>query len=302
MKIKRIITMIMIFIVCLLFLAGCATLSKVKKEAKIRFSGYEEKSTTVQTSLGKITFIDEGQGQPLLICHGICGGYDQAYDAANEIRDQVRVIAPSRFGYPGSDLPEEASMETQVQAFLELLDFLDIEKTYLLATSAGSTVAIKFALMHPDRTKGLILYCSGFPALETSKKKTKYAGPPSLFCSDFAMWLISPLFKPLMGMSPDTLKEILPMKERKAGVIFDAKVTNTVMINNYTEYDLSKLEVPVLVIHAKDDKLADFNKVEAWIPRIKNCTFVPLESGGHLMTDNGEVIREAVKDFILKNI
>lgn len=84
-------------------------------------------------------------------------------------------------------------------------------------------------------------------------------------------------------------------------MIFDAKVTNTVMINNYTEYDLSKLEVPVLIIHAKDDKLADFNKVEAWVPRIKNCTFVPLESGGHLMTDNGEVIRNAVKDFLNEN-
>lgn len=301
MKIKRIAVMIMIFIVCLLFLAGCATFSKVKKEARIRFSGYEEKTDSLQTSLGKITFIDEGQGKPLLICHGICGGYDQAYDAANEIREDFRVIAPSRFGYPGSDLPKEATTEMQVQAFLELLDFLNIKKTYLLATSAGSTVAIKFALIHPERTKGLILYCSGFPATEARKKKMKYAGPPSLFCSDFAMWLISPLFKPLMGMSPDTLKEILPMKDREAGVIFDAKVTNTVMINNYTEYDLSELEVPVLIIHAKDDKLADFNKVEAWVPRIKNCTFVPLESGGHLMTDNGEVIRNAVKDFLNEN-
>ena len=99
----------------------------------------------------------------------IAGGYPLYYDAANEIRDQFRVIAPSRFGYPGSDLPEEASIEMQVQAFVELLDFLNIENTYLLATSAGSTVAIKFALMHPERTKGLILYCSGFPALEARR-------------------------------------------------------------------------------------------------------------------------------------
>ena len=131
MKAKRIALMIMIFIFCLLFLAGCATFSKVKKEARVRFSGYEEKADSLQTSLGKITFIDEGQGQPLLICHGICGGYDQAYDAANEIREDFRVIAPSRFGYPGSDLPKEATTEMQVQAFLELLDFLNIEKTYL---------------------------------------------------------------------------------------------------------------------------------------------------------------------------
>ena len=72
------------------------------------------------------------------------------------------------------------------------------------------------------------------------------------------------------------------------------------MVNDCAEYDMSKLEVPVLVIHAMDDKMADFKNVEPWIARIKNCPFTKLDRGGHLMEGNSEKIDAAVKNFIAK--
>lgn len=272
----------------------------VKRQAQARFARYESMANMIDTSYGRMSYIDEGQGEVILSCHGICGGYDQAYDTIGERRNAYRILAPSRFGYPGSDMPQNATIEMQVEAFKELLDQLGIEKTYVLATSAGGATAIKFALMYPERTKGLILYCSGYPALKEPEKKITYAGPPAALCDDFFMWLVSPLFKPLMGMEPETLKAILPLKLRKQGIVFDGAVTNTVMVNDYEEYDMSGLEVPVLMIHAKDDKMADFKNVEPWIDRIKNCTFVALESGGHLMEGNSEKIDTAVEKFIAK--
>ena len=274
--------------------------SNYKKRARERFAKYEAMAKIADTSYGKVSYIDEGQGETILICHGICGGYDQAYDTLAKKGNTYRILAPSRFGYLGSDMPEDATIEKQVEAFKELLDQLGIEKTYILGTSAGGATAIKFALMYPERTKGLILYCSSYPELEAPKKKITYAGPPAIMCNDFLMWLVSPLFKPLMGMEPETLNEILPMKPRKDGIVFDAKVSNTVMINNYKEYDMSNLEMPVLMIHAKDDKMADFKKVEPWVDRIRDCTFVALDSGGHLMEGNDKKIDTALEQFITK--
>jgi len=271
-----------------------------KKRAQERFAKYKAMANTADTSYGKMSYIDEGTGEVILICHGICGGYDQAYDTLAKVEHNYRILAPSRFGYPGSDMPENATIEMQVETFKELLDQLGIDKTYVLGTSAGGTTAIKFALKYPERTKGLILYCSGYPALEAPKKEITYAGPPAIMCNDFLMWLASPLFKPLMGMDPKTLNEILPMKPRKDGILFDAKVSNTVMINAYKKYDLRNLERPVLIIHAKDDKMADFKKVEPWIGKIKDCTFVALDSGGHLMQGNDIKIDTALEQFIAK--
>ena len=59
-----------------------------------------------------------------------------------------------------------AAYNAQTAAYVELLDKLGIDKVYLLATSAGGSVAIRFALDYPQRTKGLILYCSAMPPVE----------------------------------------------------------------------------------------------------------------------------------------
>lgn len=299
---------IIIFCLCLIFiLGGCVTFSKVKKEADKNFRFYEEKAKTIKTAYGNLSYLDEGRddsSETILSIHGICGGYDQAYQICSPYAEKYRIIAPSRFGYPGSELPENASIEMQVEALVELLDYLKLDRVYMLTTSAGGTCAIKFALMHPERLKGLIMYSSGvpqYPAAENPKKKIKYAGPPTAFCNDFAMWLISPLFKPLMGMDKKALTLILPMKQRKAGIIFDGKVSNTVMSNYPVEYNLSKIEIPVLIIHSKDDKLAKFEKIDPWILAIKNCTFLPLENGGHMMEGNEGFVNEAVCRFIEEN-
>ena len=268
------------------------------KKATKRFDTYQKKAESVETSYGKITFIDEGEGEVILSCHGICGGYDQAYDTLSDKTENYRVIAPSRFGYPGSDAPKNPSIDNQVEAFVELLDSLNIDKVYVLGTSAGGAIAIKFALLHPERTKGLILYCSGYPATEKPEKEATYVGPPSAICYDFPMWFFSPLFGPLMGMDRETIGLIMPLNERHDGIISDAKISNTDMNNHYEEYDMSKLSVPVLIMHAEDDKLADYNNAALWSKKIPNCTFVSFKTGGHLMTGNSEKINEEFDSFI----
>lgn len=293
--------MIVVSALCIVILLGAINFITVQREARERFASYQEKANTIETTYGNISYIDAGEGEVILSVHGICGGYDQAYDTLADREEDYRILAPSRFGYPGSDMPENPTIEKQVEAFVELLDSLQIDKTYVLATSAGGTTAIKFALMHPERTKGLILYCSGYPALEKPEKEITLAGPPAFLCNDFSMWLISPLFKPIMGMEQSTLKMIMPFADKKEGIVFDGKVTNPDMVNNYQDYDMSKLEVPVLSIHAKDDKLANFDGVEPWIKRIPDCTFVPLEGGGHLMEGNEEVIADALDTFIKRS-
>lgn len=266
--------------------------------AKERFVSYSKRAETIETSYGKMTYIDEGNGETVLVCHGICGGYDQAYDTFADHKDSCRILAPSRFGYPGSDAPKDPGIDSQVEALVELLDAEDIDSTYILGTSAGGATAIKFAIRHPERTKGLILFCSGFPATEEPDKKLTYMGPPAALCRDFPMWFFSPLFGPVMGMDSETISVILPLKERREGILLDARISNTDMDNNYQEYDMRELNVPVLIFHAKDDKLADYDRAAAWAEKIPEVTFVSFKTGGHLMKGNSKAIDAALKDFM----
>lgn len=266
------------------------------KESKERLVAYG--AETVQLSYGNMSYVDTGEGETILSVHGIFGGYDQAYDTCKDFSSDYRIIAPSRFGYLGSDILGDGTPAEQATAYVELLDKLGIDKVYLLATSAGGSVAIRFALDYPERTKGLILYCSAMPFTEKPEKYSEYAGPPVFLCNDFTMFLISPLFDPIMGIEPSTIYSMLPVSDRKNGVVLDASVTNLDMARNYDDYRIEELQVPTLVFHAKDDKLASYTDTEKAVKRFPNCTFIPFESGGHLIAGHGEEIKEAVSKFI----
>ena len=266
------------------------------RESKNRLAAYN--AQTAALSYGDITYVDSGEGEVILSVHGIFGGYDQAYDTCKDFCSDYRIIAPSRFGYLGSDVSGDGTPARQAAAYVELLDKLGIDKVYLLATSAGGSVAIRFALDYPQRAKGLILYCSAMPPVEKPEKYAEYAGPPPFLCNDYIMFLLSPMFDPIMGMEPSTIYSMLPINDRKVGVILDASVTNPDMARDFGEYPIEDLQVPTLIFHAKDDKLASYIETEKAVARFPNCTFISFESGGHLLTGHAEEIKETVSDFV----
>ena len=265
------------------------------KDSKERLASYSAK--TVNLSYGNMSYVDIGKGDVILSVHGIFGGYDQAYDTCKDFSSNYRIIAPSRFGYLGSDILGSGTPAEQATAYVELLDKLGIDKVYLLATSAGGSVAIRFALDYPERTKGLILYCSAMPFTQKPEKCPDYAGPPEFLCNNFAMFIMSPLFEPIMGMEPSTIYSMLPVSERKEGVVLDASVTNLDMARNCDKYNIEELQVPTLIIHAKDDQLASYADTERAVNRFPNCTFVSFEDGGHLLKGHGEEIKKSVSKF-----
>ena len=301
-KRKKKIVMTVLCILGIIVLALMIDFFAVRKTAMDRFFVYKAKANSINSSYGQISYIDEGEGEPFLVFHGITGGYDQGFDVLSGRTADYRVIAPSRFGYPGSDMPKDATLDMQVEAFIELLDVIGIEKTFVVATSAGGAVAQRFALMYPERCKGLVLYCSGYPAAEKPTKPAEgMAGPPKAICNDFAMWMISPLFKPIMGMDRSVIKQIMPLKERRAGIVFDGDVVNKDHTDHYDNYDLKNIKVPVLIIHSEDDKLADSKKAKYWSKEIPDCTSVFFLGGGHLMTGNSEEINNVLDGFVEKN-
>ena len=102
----------------------------------------------------------------------------------------------------------------------------------------------------------------------------------------------------MAGTSPSTIYSMLPVGERKAGVILDASITNPDMARNYDSYIIEDLQVPTLILHAKDDKLASYADVEKAWDRFPNSTLVSFETGGHLMVGHEEEVKDAVMAFV----
>ena len=269
-------------------------------------------SQIVQTACGEIEYTTHGSGTPILVVHGIFGGHDQGLVMAKgQIGVDFRSIIPSRFGYLGSSMPENASPASQADAFACLLDELGIEKAVILGTSAGGTSAIQFALRHPDRCTGLILVSSNAPG------EVEVGLPPRplanvLFRSDFAFWLMTTAFPSsmhdIMGVPADyemtpqeqaemeeVMATLLPVSPRAEGALFDMYVSNP-SINKDTP--LGEITVPTLVIHAQDDPLADYSNARAMAQAIPNAEMVTIPEGGHPLLGHEEEIRSRIAAFI----
>ena len=297
---KGLIVFAIILLVIIIFLLVQYVLCQIAvNNGYKRLETYQAKE--IELSSGTVTYVDKGDGDVILSIHGIFGGYDQGFDNVKNLASDYRIIAPSRFGYLGSDVSNDTSPREQAKVFAELLDELSIDRAYLLATSAGGTVAIRFALDYPERTKGLILFSSAMPLKEKPDSYQEYSGPPPFLCNNFGMWLLRPFFMPIMGMKPDTIYGMLPVNERREGVIIDASITNPDMARNFDEYIIENLQVPVLIFQAKDDKMVKYELTEQVISRFPNCTFVVFETGGHLMEGNGKEIETTLIKFLSEN-
>ncbi|VEG27957.1 alpha/beta fold hydrolase [Actinomyces howellii] len=270
------------------------------RDARARLSGYG--AVTAELSHGEMTYVDRGSGEVILSAHGLYGGYDQAFDNVATLAGSHRVIAPSRLGYPGSAVRGGGSPEDQALAYVELLDHLGIDRVFVLGASAGGTPAIRMALDHPGRVKGLILYCSAAPWPKRPERPPGRQGPPAAVNRDWAMWMLSPLFPLALGLPRSTIHSMLPLSERSRGADLDARVTNRDMAVRFEDYPIESLEPPVLLIHARDDRVSRFGPpgghVEQSLPRYPRLTTLILDDGGHLLTGHSQQIDAVVTRFI----
>ena len=276
-------------------------------QAEERLTAYERRR--VGSPWGVVEYSERGTGIPLLVSHGIVGGFDAALVTADVwVGDGLRVIGPARFGYFESDLPEGANPALQADAFAALLDFLGVERAAILGFSAGGPPAIQFALRHPERTLSLVLASSRLPTSPyVSVPKALYR---SVF-SERVFWLLrvrAPgVLARLMGVPKGfrpTLEEkesirylmdgLFPVAPRTEGIVLDATVTNP----DVERYALEEITVPTLIIHAADDTLARYETAPRAAARIPGVRFVTIDRGGHLFVGREALVRKEIGAFI----
>jgi pimeloyl-ACP methyl ester carboxylesterase len=269
-------------------------------------------SQVIATACGPIEYATFGEGDPVLVVHGIFGGFDQGLVIARgNVGEGFRSIVPSRFGYLRTPLPEDASPAGQADAYACLLDALGIEQAAIMGTSAGGTSAIQFAWRHPDRCSALVLFSANTPG------EAEAALPPepvakALFRSDFIFWLLTTYFsssmRSTMGvpegfeLTPDykadvaeVMKTVLPVKPRSDGALFDMYVSN---LDINTGYPLEEITVPVLIINAVDDPLTLYRNAQSAAERIPGAKLVTIEDGGHMLLGHQERIRSEMAAFL----
>ena len=279
-------------------------------------------SKVIETARGPIEYTTYGQGPPVLVIHGAGGGYDQGLVTAKElVGEGYQSIIPSRFGYLRTPIPTngDATSAAQADNHSALLDALGINnRVVVVGVSAGGLSSVEFSLRYPDRTAGLVLLVPGLynptPEDRTAAEGT-FSNPVAelIMKNDFAFWLLAKLLgssldEPMFG-TPSALLDglsqseqqavqelkntIYPMSMRFEGIKNDGKNGAAA-----TRPPYESINVPTLLISAKDDLYKTYPKAEYAAKFIPDAKFVAFESGGHLLLRHDSEVRDLVQQHL----
>ena len=106
----------------------------------------------------KLNFIEQGQGQPMILLHGNGENCDYFEHQISHFSKQYHVIALDTRGHGQS--PRGEKPFTIKQFAEDLHDFMDekgIEKAVILGFSDGGNIALTFALKYPEQVEKMIV-------------------------------------------------------------------------------------------------------------------------------------------------
>lgn len=110
----------------------------------------------------RVAYLDEGQGEVILLLHGMAGSSQTWRSVMGPLSRKYRVVAPDLLGHGNSAKPRSDYSLGAFAVFLrDLLDELGVAQATIVGHSLGGGVAMQFVYQHPDYCQRLILIGSG---------------------------------------------------------------------------------------------------------------------------------------------
>lgn len=121
----------------------------------------------------KLAYIDEGEGEPILLIHGFASNIGTNWEFPGWIdalkRAGRRVVAFDNRGHGDSDKPHDTAVYLATQMAEDarrLLDHLEIERADVMGYSMGARITAFLALNHPERVRSAIFGGLGMGMIE----------------------------------------------------------------------------------------------------------------------------------------
>jgi 3-oxoadipate enol-lactonase len=244
----------------------------------------------------------EGDGEPLLLIHGL--GYARWgwEPVADRLAERRRVLLFDNRGIGESDVPPGPYTAAAMAAdAAQVLDEAGVERAHVVGTSLGGMVAQELALAQPERVDRLVLACTtpggagAFPLPQ--RTLALMAEAPSLepavalrrfvenaLADDAPEELVGRIYEHRLASPPDPAGWAA---QAAAGAGFDALDR------------ISGIAAPTLILHGTEDGVVDPRNAALLAERIPEARVRMFDACGHLcFWEDADGFVEAVEEFL----
>ena len=186
---------------------------------------------------------------------------------------------------------EDFSFEARTRDLEAVVAAVGLDTFALLGISQGGASALTYAVDHPQKVSHLVLYGSfavGWAAGGETKDEEREA---LLTLTSHGWGRDDPIYRQLFTSkflpdgTPEQMgwfNELQRMSASPENAVRTMRATSEIDIRHL----LSRVAVPTLVLHARNDAQVPFEKGRRLAAGIPNARFIPLESKNHLLLED----------------
>ena len=196
---------------------------------------------------GKFKYIEEGEGEPLMLLHGLFGALSNFMDLINHFKQTHKVVVPM---LPLLELDllhtSVGGLQKFVQRFIEHRNYNNI---HLLGNSLGGHVALVHILKNPERIKTLIL--TGSSGLFENGMGDTY---PKRGVKDYIRKKTELTFYDPSMATEELVNEVFEITNNRMKVIKIIALAKSAIRNNLGE-ELKEIKQPTCLIWGNNDTI-----------------------------------------------
>jgi len=222
---------------------------------------------------GKFEYLEVGEGETLMLCHGLFGALSNFADLIEKFRHTHKVVVPI---LPLFDLDilhtTVSGLEKHIAAFIEHKNYTNI---HLLGNSLGGHVALVYILKHPERVKSLTL--TGSSGLFENAMGDSY---PKRGDYEYIKNKTAQTFYDPAVATPELVDEVFEITKNRIKVIKIIALAKSAIRHNLGE-ELNQIQQPTLLIWGKNDIVTPPFVAEEFKKLIPNSQLHFIDKCGH---------------------
>lgn len=248
---------------------------------------YEIKQT------GKFKYIEEGEGEPLLLLHGLFGALSNFTPMVQHFATKYKVVVPILPLFELDILHTSVSgLQKHLHKFIELKDYRNI---HMLGNSLGGHIALVHILKHPERIKSLTL--TGSSGLFENGMGDSY---PKRGDYEYIKNKTEAVFFDPKTATKELVDEVFDIVNNRIKVIKVLALAKSAIRNNLGK-ELNQVTQPTLLIWGKNDTVTPPFVGEEFKKLIPNSELHFIDQCGHApMMEVPEIFNSILESFLQK--